>query len=188
MKAGNAVRFDNDASAKCSSSEVVAGLRKAVLPCDSFDTYQQLTGSKQAATTLGLPQSSSTSCQLLRDIHAQNQAAITQVKLTLHGHTRYWPIQRPKQASPSQHWNYLEESNADVAVDVECCGDSGAASKICSVALCNSTLLPSNVVHNMQVPAHSPLICHPNIPKACAAVRTTSNTMSAAFSSQVGPH
>lgn len=190
-KLAGASRFEHVASAQC-SSDVVAGLKQAVLPCGTFDTYHQLTGSKQAAATLGqspqVPaQDSSTSSQLLRDIQAQNQAAIAQAKLTLHGHTRYWPIQRPKQASPSQHWNCLEESNADVAVDVECCGDSGAASKICSVAPCNSALFSSSSAQSMSVPAHSPFTFQPNLPNACASVRTTPNTtLSVAYPSQVG--
>ena len=33
---------------------------------------------------------------------------------------------------PGQHWQHLEETDADVAVDVDCCGDSGSMSKISS--------------------------------------------------------
>ena len=36
---------------------------------------------------------------------------------------------RTSQRSP--HWQGLQESDADVAVDVDCCGDSGSTSKIC---------------------------------------------------------
>ena len=34
--------------------------------------------------------------------------------------------------TPGQHWQHLEETDADVAVDVDCCGDSGSMSKISS--------------------------------------------------------
>ena len=44
-----------------------------------------------------------------------------------------WPNRITIPAStprPGQHWQQLEESDADVAVDVDCCGDSGSVSKL----------------------------------------------------------
>ena len=51
-----------------------------------------------------------------------------------HRHIMTWPNSNTIPASiprPS-HWQRLEESDADVAVDVDCCGDSGSMSKLCS--------------------------------------------------------
>jgi len=42
-----------------------------------------------------------------------------------------WPIKSSGVARPSSHWQYVQESDADVAVDVDCCGDSGSMSKLC---------------------------------------------------------
>ena len=53
-----------------------------------------------------------------------------------HCQTVRWPDKHTIPASiprPS-HWQRLEESDADVAVDVDCCGDSGSASKLSSRA------------------------------------------------------
>lgn len=38
----------------------------------------------------------------------------------------------PASSHRPSHWQCLEESDADVAVDVDCCGDSGSASKLSS--------------------------------------------------------
>lgn len=164
----------------CGRSDIFGSLKQAVLPCGSFDTYHQLTASKQAADHTGSQhttpaQNASSARQLLHGIQAQNQAAMVQVKQTLHSHTRYWPIQRPQRASPSQHWNCLEESNADVAVDVECCGDSGAASKICSVAPGSSALFSRSCTADVSAPSHSPPTFPPSLPTPCVSVRTTPN-------------
>ena len=42
-----------------------------------------------------------------------------------------WPIQSSSVARASSCWQYAQESDADVAVDVDCCGDSGSVSKLC---------------------------------------------------------
>lgn len=42
-----------------------------------------------------------------------------------------WPIKSSGVARASSHWQYAQESDADVAVDVDCCGDSGSMSKLC---------------------------------------------------------
>ena len=42
-----------------------------------------------------------------------------------------WPIQSSSVARASSHWQHVQESDADVAVDVDCCGDSGSMSKLC---------------------------------------------------------
>lgn len=153
---------------------ILASLKQAVVPADSFEAYQQLTTSKK-----GSPCTSAcgpiTPSRLLQDIQAQNQAALAQVKHTLHSHTRYWPIQRPKQASPSQHWNWLEESNADVEVDVECCGESGAASKICSLVPGNSALFSRTSTVSVPTSVHSPLTSQLSLHPVCAPVRVTPN-------------
>ncbi len=48
-----------------------------------------------------------------------------------------WPIQTASAAAttarPSTRWQHVQESDADVAVDVDCCGDSGSMSKLSSV-------------------------------------------------------
>lgn len=36
-------------------------------------------------------------------------------------------------AQPSKCWQHVQETDADVAVDVDCCGDSGSISKLCSL-------------------------------------------------------
>lgn len=160
-------------SAQPSSSHTVASLKQAVVPGDSFEAYQRLITSRQSGQCTS-PHGLSTPSRLLQDIQAQNQAAIAQVKQTLHSHTRFWPIQRPKQASPSQHWNWLEESNADVAVDVECCGDSGAASKICSLVQGASTS-SQNAAPPPSIPEHSTVASPSTLFPACAPVRVMRN-------------
>ena len=45
-----------------------------------------------------------------------------------------WPIKKGALARPSPHWRHVQEVDADVAVDVDCCGDSGSMSKLCSAA------------------------------------------------------
>jgi len=42
-----------------------------------------------------------------------------------------WPVEASSVARASSHWQYAQESDADVAVDVDCCGDSGSMSKLC---------------------------------------------------------
>ncbi len=42
-----------------------------------------------------------------------------------------WPVGSSSVARASSHWQYIQESDADVAVDVDCCGDSGSMSKLC---------------------------------------------------------
>lgn len=42
-----------------------------------------------------------------------------------------WPVNSSSVARASSHWQYVQESDADVAVDVDCCGDSGSMSKLC---------------------------------------------------------
>ena len=42
-----------------------------------------------------------------------------------------WPVKSNSVARATSHWQYAQESDADVAVDVDCCGDSGSMSKLC---------------------------------------------------------
>ena len=53
----------------------------------------------------------------------------TPVHAEQHYQTVTWSNRNTLLARPS-HWQCLEESDADVAVDVDCCGDSGSASKL----------------------------------------------------------
>lgn len=47
------------------------------------------------------------------------------------------------------HWHRLEESDADVAVDVDCCGDSGSASKLSSRSSGMSAYAGSKPLHRL---------------------------------------
>ena len=47
------------------------------------------------------------------------------------------------------HWQRLEESDADVAVDVDCCGDSGSASKLSSRSSGMSAYAGSKPLHRL---------------------------------------
>ena len=42
-----------------------------------------------------------------------------------------WPVKSSSVARVSSYWQYAQESDADVAVDVDCCGDWGSMSKLC---------------------------------------------------------
>lgn len=79
------------------------------------------------------------------------------------------PVTWFKRITSSNTWQLLEESDADVAVDVDCCGDSGSISKLSSRSSGVSAFGSNRPVHRLSSRvACRPLPALPEQDKSCS--------------------
>lgn len=82
--------------------------------------------------------SSFANCQNERRNSLQQKGSVQSWRPAFHpaqqagNRTLPWPVESSSVARASSHWQYIQELDADVAVDVDCCGDSGSMSKLCT--------------------------------------------------------
>lgn len=84
------------------------------------------------------------------------------------------PVTWFKRITIPNTWQLLEESDADVAVDVDCCGDSGSISKLSSRSPGVSAFGSNRPVHRLASRvAYQPLPALPEQDKSCSGPTKT---------------